>query len=102
MSNLSLQDIRAHAPTDLGHFRSVSRVTNVTLYWVDKRRVGSTVCGSAECVSEGWLGVLSPVPVPLRTTVWIVFLNGSGFWGVAKSCQRVESGHLAELHLIAR
>ena len=89
----------AHVP---GYFRPVSGGTNVTLYWVDKRRVGSAVCGSAEYISRVGLGVLSPLPVRLRIPLWIVFPNGSGFWGVAKSCERVESGHRAEVHRIAR
>ena len=101
MPNLTAQYIRTDVPTD-GHFRPASRGTKVTLFWVGKQHLASRVCVSTECASQGRLGVLSPVPVPLRTTVWIVFPNGSGFWGVAKACRRVESGHLAELHVIAR
>jgi len=101
MANLAAQYIRTEVPTD-GYFQPASRGTKVTLFWVGKRHLASRVCGSTECVLQGRLGVRSPVPVPLHKEVWIVFPNGSGFWGVAKACQRVESGHLAELHLIAR
>ena len=102
MSNLSPQYVGTGIPSLNGYGWPTPRGTEVTLFWVGKKHLASRACGSTERASQERIGVRLPVPVPLRTTVWVVFPDGGGFWAVAESCQSLAAGYLAELRLVAR